>query len=88
MQNLKIEKKTPNHPSTVISEPTPLSGMTPAAGFNKRVEENILQNRNKERSEKGVSETVGRIRRRERTRDDKRRAQKGSRGLMVRESDL
>lgn len=48
--------------------------MTPAAGFNKR--ENILQNRNKERSEKGVSERIGRIRRRERTRDVKRRAQK------------
>lgn len=80
MQNLKIEKKTPYHPGTGISEPTPLSGMkcikTPAAGFNKRVEESILQNRNKERSEKGASETVGRIRRRERTRDDKRRAQK------------
>ncbi len=34
---------------------------------------NILQNRNKERSEKGARERVGRIRRRERTRDDKRR---------------
>jgi len=80
LRNLKIEKKTPYHPNTGISEPTPLSGMkclmTPAAGFNTRVEENILQNRNKERSEKGARERVGRIRRRERTRDDKRRPQK------------